>query len=148
MKLKLTLLAATGMGSAAVYYGLGRHIYTLSPEHATSALKWNYVQSIPLGLAAMFTKISIFIFLRRLFLTTQTKLTWILSLHFINGVNIAANLASATTVLPQCTPIRKLWDPTVPGSCWSPKTQGAIGVFQGGNLPADGTACEAISTNI
>lgn len=133
----MTALVAVGMGMTAVHYGLGRHIEVLPPEHITTVIKWDYVQSLPLGLAAMFTKISVFFFLRRLFLTTQTKWTWNWTLHFINAVNIAANLASASTVLPQCSPIKKLWDPTVPGSCWSPDTQRAIGIFQGGDLPAE-----------
>lgn len=127
----MTVLVAVGMGMTAIHYGLGRHIYVLPEEHITTVIKWDYVQSLPLGLAAMFTKISIFFFLRRLFLTTQTKWTWNWTLHFINGVNIAANIASASTVLPQCSPVKKLWDPTVPGSCWSPDTQRAVGIFQG-----------------
>ena len=118
-----------------MHYGLGKHIYTLPPEHIRQAVKWSFIQSLPLGLAAMFTKISIFIFLRRIFLTTQTKWTWTWSLHFINGVNIAANMASATTELAQCTPAAKLWDPTVPGSCWPRRTQAAVGIFQGGISP-------------
>ena len=82
----------------------------------------------------MFTKISIFIFLRRLFVNMHTKWTWRWTLHFVNGVNIAANIASATTVLSQCTPVDKLWDRTVPGSCWPLETQAAVGIFQGGNF--------------
>ncbi len=58
-----------------------------------------------------------YILLRRLFVNHHTEWTWKSALHFVNGVNIAANLASATTVLPLCTPINKLRDPTVPGSC-------------------------------
>lgn len=134
---KITALIGLGMGIAAVYNGLGRHISTLTPEHTTQAIKWDFVQSLPLGLAAMFTKISIFIFLRRLFVTMHTRWTWSWTLHFVNAVNIAANLASATTVLTQCTPARKLWDPTVPGTCWLQKTQAAVGIFQGGNLSTD-----------
>ena len=135
------------MASTAVHYGLGKHIYSLSPEQIHQAVKWNYIQSLPLGLAAMCTKISIFIFLRRIFLTTQTKWTWTWSLHFINGVNIAANLASATTELAQCTPVTKLWDPSVPGSCWPPSTQAAVGIFQGGILLAGSKFHEAVLTN-
>ena len=131
-------MVAVGMASAAVHHGLGKHIYSLSPEDIHQAVKWSLIQSLPLGLAAMCTKISIFIFLRRIFLTTQTKWTWTWSLHFINGVNIVANLASATTELAQCTPVTKLWDPTIPGSCWTPKTQAAIGIFQGGKSQLDG----------
>ena len=117
-----------------MYHGLGKHASSLSPAQIHQTIKWGYVQSVPLVLAAMCTKISIFIFLRRMFLTTQTKWTWTWTLHFINGVNIAANLASATTQLTQCTPATKLWDPTVPGSCWTPGTQAAVGIFQGGIL--------------
>lgn len=119
-----------------MHYGLGKHVSSLSPEHIHQAVKWDYVQSVPLVLAAMWTKISIFFFLRRMFLTTRTKWTWTWTLHFINGVNIAANVASATTQLTQCTPASKLWDPTVPGTCWAPGTQAAVGIFQGGISPA------------
>ena len=143
----MTALVAIGMASTALHYGLGRHIYSLPLEHIPIVIKWSFVQSLPLGLAAMFTKISIFIFLRRLFLTTQTKWTWKWTLHFINAINIAANLASAITVLLQCTPAEKLWNPTVPGSCWPPKTQSAVGIFQGGDLPAEPKSLRAVPTN-
>ncbi len=134
------------MGDASLHYGLGRHIYSLPEEQITPAIKWDFVQSLPLGLAAMFTKISIFILLRRLFVNHHTKWTWRWTLHFVNSVNIAANIASATTVLPQCTPINKLWDPTVPGSCWPPSTQAAVGIFQGGDFPSN-KATLTISSN-
>ncbi len=123
------------MGAASVHYGSGRHIDSLPEEQIIPAIKWDYFQSLPLGLAAMFIKISIFIFLRHLFVNLHTKRTWRWTLHFVNGINIAANIASATKVLPQCTPIDKLWDRTVPGSCWPPETQAAVGIFQGGDLP-------------
>lgn len=129
---QMTALVGIGMGDAAVHYGLGRHIGTLPEDQITPAIEWDYVQSLPSGLAAMFTKISIFIFLRRLFVTSHTTWPWRWALHIVNGINIAANLASACTVLAQCTPAAKLWDPTVPGTCWAPQTQQAVGIFQGG----------------
>ena len=122
------------MSSTAMHYGLGKHVSSLSPHQIHQAVKWDYVQSVPLVLAAMCTKISFYIFLRRMFLTTRTKWTWTWMLHFINAVNIAANVASATTQLTQCTPATKLWDPDVPGSCWTPGTQAAVGIFQGGGV--------------
>ena len=128
----MSALIGVGMGDASVHYGLGQHIDSLPDDQISPAIEWDYVQSLPSGLAAMFTKISIFIFLRRLFVTSHTTWPWRVALHTVNAVNILANLASATTVLAQCTPVTKLWNPAVPGSCWSPQDQMAVGIFQGG----------------
>jgi hypothetical protein len=121
------------MGMTAEHYGLGKHIDAIESENDLyQAVKWDYVQSLPLGLAAMFTKISIFIFIHRAFLNMQTTHVWRWVLHFVNILNIAGNLLSATTMLAQCTPAKKLWDPEVPGTCWPVKRQQEMGIFQGG----------------
>ncbi|KAF4625684.1 hypothetical protein G7Y89_g12482 [Cudoniella acicularis] len=128
----VTALVGLSMGMTAEHFGLGKHIDSITSDDAIyQAVKWDYVQSLPLGLAAMFTKISIFIFMNRVFVNTQTKWTWRWTLHFVNVVNIVANIISATTVLAQCTPVQKLWDPSIPGTCWPPKKQMAFGIFQG-----------------
>lgn len=131
--MKVTALIGISMGLTAEHFGLGKHIDDITSEDAIyQAIKWDYVQSLPLGLAAMFTKISFFIFLNRVFVTTRTKWAWRLILHFANVVNIIANIISATTVLAQCKPMQKLWNPLIPGTCWAPKTQSEMGIFQGG----------------
>ena len=118
-----------GMGAASVHYGIGRHVVYLEPVQLLQATKWNRVGQMPLVISTMFTKLSISLFLYRIF---ATKRVWRWALYPIIVLNIIGNLASFTTILPQCSPVDKLWNPTVPGNCWDPKTQIDIGLFQGG----------------
>lgn len=77
----------------------------------------------------MFTRLSIGVFLYRIF---ATKKAWKWSLYPIIALNIIGSLTSFTTILPQCSPVEKQWNPTIPGSCWDPKAWIDIGLFQGG----------------
>jgi len=77
----------------------------------------------------MFTKISICFFLLRAF---GIKKTWRWILYSIMIFATITNISSAAIVLAQCQPVQKLWNPLLPGTCWSPHTEVAIGDYNGG----------------
>lgn len=105
----MTAFVGLDMGMTAVDFGLGKHINDItSSNDLYQAIKWDFVQSFPLGLAAMFIRISICIFLNRIFVQRQTKWTCKWILHFTNAVNIIGNVISATTELTQCSPVQNL----------------------------------------
>ena len=118
-----------GMGAASVHYGIGQHIIYLKPSHIAQAVKWNRVGQMPLVASTMFTKLSISIFLYRIFATNAIR-RWII--YPIIFLNVVGNLASFTTILPQCSPVAKLWNPALSGTCWNARTQIDIALFQGG----------------
>ena len=120
------------MGAASVHYGSGQHAIYLKPTQIVQATEWNRLSEMPIVLSTMFTKLSISIFLYRLFATNKAA-KW--ALYPIIVINVAGNLAAFSTIPSQCSPVQKLWNPDTPGTCWDLKVQIDIGLFQGGKSP-------------
>ena len=95
--------------------------------------KWLLVFIITTIVSEMFTKISICFFLLRLF-TTHKRWRWFI--YSIVFFIVAINSSSTVITIAQCRPISKIWDPSVPGSCWSPYVRVANSYYQGGQ-PSD-----------
>ena len=117
-----------------VHDGIGRHeIYLMSTlegrARMSQAIKWHFL-SQPLVIASMmFIRLSICIFLLRIFGTTKG---WRSTLYAILIITIATNVSSTAVTVAQCSPVRKMWNPTLPGKCWPKSTQIAMGDFHGG----------------
>ena len=129
-------VAVLGMDGAMVHDGVGRHQYYLSLTPAllkqlSNAVMWTYISEPILILSTLWTKLSISIFLLRIF---GTKMLWRWGLYFIMAFAAATSISSAAIVLAQCQPVQKLWDPLISGSCWSPDIQLKIGDYNGGWL--------------
>ena len=117
-----------GIEAAATHNGLGQHLVYLEPKHAILVAKWNRIGQMPWVISNMFIKLSISVFLYRIFATKSSSKR---ALYPIIVLNIIGNLASFTTILSQCTPVDKLWNPSIPGKCWDANIQLDIGIFQG-----------------
>jgi len=129
--LSIVTLALDGV---QVHYGLGRHQYYLVfsqelMDGLTEAIKYGYITQMTLILSTMFTRVSICLFLLKIF---GSRKVWKYGLYAIMAFAVTTNIASAVTVPVQCTPIEKLWNPMVPGTCWSLGVQIGMGDFQGG----------------
>ena len=118
-----------GYRFGSVHYGIGRHTFYLEPAQLIQAVKWEKISQLPWVISIMFTRLSTSVFLYRIF---ATKKAWKWALYPIIVFNFIGSLASFITILPQCSPVEKNWNPIIPGSCWHPRTQIDIGLFQGG----------------
>ena len=123
--------AVVGLSIREAELGYGRHTYYLSFENIVQATKVENIATLLLLLSTMFTKISICVFLLRLFNTNRLR---IITLYTIVAIIIVAHLTTALTLLLQCSPAAKLWNPTIKGTCRPPETQAAIAYFHGGTL--------------
>lgn len=95
----------------------------------TTALKWSSIAA-PIGiLSGLCTRLSICLFLLRIF---HTKREWRLGLYAVMVFSTAVIIPTVVCLLAQCSPIQKLWDRAMPGSCWSHQTIIRIGYFSGG----------------
>lgn len=101
------------------------------PEIFTG-LKWQEVSQPTSILSATFTRVSICFFLLRIF---RTDRRWRIGLYAIAVFAFVTGVATAVITVTQCQPIPKLWNPLLPGTCWSISTTIAIGDFQGGRSP-------------
>lgn len=95
----------------------------------TTALKWSSIAA-PIGIfSGLCTRLSICLFLLRIF---RTKREWRWGLYAVMVFATAVIIPTIVSLLAQCSPVQKLWDPLLPGSCWSPRTVIDIGYFNGG----------------
>ena len=97
-----------------------------------SGLKWQQLSQPTSILSVTFTRVSICFFLLRIF---RTDRRWRIGLHAIAVFAFVTGVATAVVTVTQCQPIPKLWNPLLPGTCWSLGTTIAIGDFQGGRSP-------------
>ena len=117
------------MDAASVHYGVGQHAVYLKPAQIAQATEWNRMSGMPFVLSTMFTRLSISIFLYRLFATKKAA-KW--ALYPIIVINVAENIVAFTTIPAQCRPVQKLWSPDTPGTCWDLKVETDIRLLQGG----------------
>lgn len=119
-----------------IHHGVGRHQYYLNLSHhllsqESNALALVYISETIFILSTMFTRISICLFLLLIF---GAKRVWRWGLYAIIAFVTVTSLAPGISVLLQCQPIRKVWEPSQPGTCWRPETALAIGNFNGGEF--------------
>lgn len=120
--------------------GIGRHTYYLlqnqhTLEQLSEVTKLEYTSQVILIFGTMSIKVSIGFFLLRIF-GLGTKRWWRSALYSIMVFAVLTSISCAVSVLTQCRPLPKLWNPSINGSCWGPKTLIAIGDYNGGkSLP-------------
>ena len=123
-----------GLAMTATHYGLGQHLYYLPLKQFIEAVKYTYLGQTPLFLSASCSRISICLFLLRLFVTNRR---WRIALWTFIAVIAASGFLTPITLFAQCRPVAKLWNPFLDGSCWSPRTQLDIEYFMGGECPCN-----------
>lgn len=125
----LISLAGFGITVEKIRSGLGQHEHYLSDEQISLALEMESIAEPLAMISTMFTKISICLFLLRIFVTNPA---WKRALYFIMAVTVATNGPAAITVFAQCKPVAKVWDRNIEGTCWARETQTKIFYCQGG----------------
>lgn len=108
-------------------YGIGRHVYYLSHVSAVKALDIDWVSQLFVIAAQTIGKISVSFLILRLSTTKWHR--WFL--QTINITLIIINIPLIPLIYAQCKPTALLWNPTLKGSCWDPRYQGSLSLFQG-----------------
>lgn len=117
-----------GFAFAAATYGFGKHLSCLNLGQAFDILKLQYIGEVPGFLCMLFARLSICIFLLRLFTTNKS---WRITIYVIIGLNIFVNLASAVVPLLRCRPTSKAWIIVEEGYCWDATYQQNESIAQG-----------------
>jgi len=106
-------------------------IESVSMSDSAHGLEFDFLGQPWFMMGSTMAKISICLFFIRLVgAVKQWRILLSCQIFFMAVINLAFSL---TTNL-QCRPLEKLWNPSVPGQCWSPSVQTNIGYFQGGNV--------------
>ncbi|KAL8870791.1 MAG: hypothetical protein Q9174_003244 [Haloplaca sp. 1 TL-2023] len=127
----ITGLIAQAMVTVSALSGLGNHIYLLWGPQLVKALLWSWIGQISAINAIGFGKIAVIAFLLRIQERNSTfkKAAWFL--YFIAISNVVININQSIMILLQCSPSQKLWDLSVPGSCYHVERTNHVGYFQG-----------------
>ncbi|KAI4194075.1 MAG: hypothetical protein LQ350_007984 [Teloschistes chrysophthalmus] len=127
-------MVAQIMITVSTLSGLGNHIGLLWVPQLVKALRWSWIGQIVAIQAIGFGKIAVIAFLLRIQErnTKLKKLAWFL--YFIAVSNVIINIDQMVLILLQCSPSRKLWNPSVPGTCYHIRRTNNVGYFQGSKL--------------
>ena len=100
-----------------VTLGFGQHVWTISDENL-KIINLNTILVATFGIMATTTsKTSFAITLYRI--STSAWMRYFL-IFVIISVNVSMNLVWIFG-LAKCTPLERVWDKSVPGTCWDPK---------------------------
>lgn len=112
-----------------IHLGVGRHSYYLSLNQVINANKWETIANFLISVGNLFLRLSIACMLLRLIASNKK---WRFSLYGIMGFVVVTNIPTAIIILTWCRPAKKIWNPTVPGECWSPNAAKWIAVYLNG----------------
>lgn len=124
----VTTLVVMGLTVGATYNGLGQHFSTLDPARASYGIMLLRICELMLIVTTVLVKISISLFLKRLFLKSKR---WRIFFWSFIAFNTITSLADAAAIFPQCTPIQLNWNKSIKGHCWSNEAINALGIAQG-----------------
>ncbi|AEO65204.1 uncharacterized protein THITE_162022 [Thermothielavioides terrestris NRRL 8126] len=117
-------LAAVSLITVNITLGFGRHVIDIDPANISQiALISNVVTTLSM-LAAVLTKTSFGLTLLRISDGYMKLFIWVA----ICIMNIAMGLGALFQWV-QCTPARKVWDFSVPGTCWDQNAMTAYAIF-------------------
>lgn len=115
-------------------WGLGNHFYLLYGPQLINSLEWSWFGQIVAIQAIGFGKIAVIAFLLRIqdraYSRRNTYLRWFL--YFIGVSNVIININQMILILLQCSPVPKLWDPSIPGTCNNIHRTNNVAYFQSG----------------
>ncbi|WPH03301.1 Hypothetical protein R9X50_00617800 [Acrodontium crateriforme] len=123
-----TALATWGLVEVALNHGIGRHIAYLEPASFSYGVKMLRVGEFMLIMTTVSAKVSIALFLKRLFLTSKVW-KWFLWIYI--AFNSITSTLDAALIFPQCTPVEYNWNKGIKGHCWSNDAINAVGITQG-----------------
>ena len=123
----MCFITQTSLATHAVTLGLGRYPCDIDDANKPAIAFQGHTVGATFGmLAVVWSKTSFAITLLRL---TDGKVRSLVV--FIIAIMNAAMLLEALFTWINCTPVRRMWDPTVPGTCWNRPALNAYGVFAG-----------------
>ncbi|KAL8895000.1 MAG: hypothetical protein Q9207_008341, partial [Kuettlingeria erythrocarpa] len=116
------LLDLLGMSivSVAVHAGFGQPMEALAPGQVVNALRWSLVSQLPIVLALQIARISIAIFLLRIFSKHVLLRRF---LYVMTTINTLAAVVALIVQYSQCSPPQRVWDRSVAGTCLDPSIE-------------------------
>ena len=124
----IAIVAQSVMTVSAVY-GLGNHESLLSHSDIVKTNLWSWIAQVLAILSLVVGRIAVISFL--LILQQRTHPIGRRLLYVVGFLQGIINVVEVVLILKQCTPIERLWDPSVPGTCDMIKICSQVGFLQG-----------------
>lgn len=124
----VAVLVVMGLVITATKYGLGRHFLTLDRAQAAHGVKLLRIAEFFLIFSTIFLKVSISLFLKRLFFTSKK---WKIFFWCFIAFNSVTSAIDAVIIFPQCTPVEYNWNKGIKGHCWPDSVIDGTGIAQG-----------------
>lgn len=115
--------------TVSVTYGLGNHQSLLSYSQIVNTNFWSWIAQIVAILGLVIGRIAVISFLLALQDRTKSYGRWLL--YLVGAAQGIINVVEVVLILQQCTPIQKLWDFEVPGTCNMIQICSQVGYLQG-----------------
>ncbi|KAL0933783.1 uncharacterized protein CTRU02_210582 [Colletotrichum truncatum] len=112
----VALIFATAYSAIQVYEtrkGAGHHIWDVSKADAIFFHKLSMIDLAAYSLSILFTKASIIVFYLRFPLKKVVRVV----VYFVMFATVAYSAAGALAWVYLCTPMAKIWEPELPGTC-------------------------------
>ncbi|KAH6843212.1 hypothetical protein B0I37DRAFT_418336 [Chaetomium sp. MPI-CAGE-AT-0009] len=130
----VALLMVYGCGVAVCHmtvYGLGRHVYIISPAHILLYLRDFYVSIVMYCAALLFIKLTFLFQYYRALAVLKMRVVYIASIIVVGGWA----LSQVLVVIFICTPVSGFWDSSVESTCIDNHTQWYVNAA--GNIITD-----------
>lgn len=115
--------------TVSVAYGLGNHEKLLSQSSVVKTNLWSWIAQILAIFTLVVARFAVISFLLALSARTHQHSRWIL--YFVGALQGLINVIEIVLILQQCSPIQKLWDTSIPGTCDLIEICSKVGFFQG-----------------
>ena len=113
--------------TTGVAYGVGRHYETLDSLQKVMAVKMDWI-SQPFAIFSYGVgKISVALLLLRILPKNKTRERF---LYVLIMLIVIIHTICVALIFAECSPARKLWEPSIKGSCWKPYVIQDVGIFQ------------------
>ena len=103
----------------------------MSPEQIVRAVEFETWSNFLISIGNLFLRLSV---ASMLFQLIASNKRWRFSLYGIIAFITVTNVTSAIIILTWCRPTKKIWNPTVPGECWSGDAAKWVAVYLNGGL--------------
>lgn len=120
--------------TVSVKSGLGQHIENLTASQITSTVLYSWINQILAIVAIGLGKLAIVAYLVRISSVNKYH-PWLL--WSLAGSNFIFNLVTVGLILAQCSPVQKLWNEELPGTCDGRGLNQHFAYFQGSESAPD-----------
>ena len=127
---QLAIVASQICTTLSVHHGMGQHVGTLGAPQIVLAIEWIWLAQILQLIANTTGKIAVITYLATIHGPSHHRSKLVL-LWSLGSLQIASIVILIAFILAQCSPLQKLWNDVIPGTCNGRVRNQNFAFFQG-----------------